>query len=103
MGSILKLLKKCPNCGKHFSVEKKGKELVETEHHMEHVDSDLTTRTSDFMSDLSLQHPGPVSEDIPVETETFKTTFECTHCHYKWTEESVEVFEGTANTKEFRA
>lgn len=99
------LLKKCPSCGKHFSVKKEGKELVSTEHHMEHVDLDLTTRMSGLMSDHSSQHPvpNPVSEEIPVETETFETTYECSHCHYKWTEKSVDVVEGTEDAKEFRA
>jgi transposase-like protein len=99
------LLKKCPNCGKHFSVEKKGKELVATEHHMEHIDLDLATRTSGLMHDNSIQHPppNPISEEIPVETETFETSYECSHCHYKWTEKSVDVVEGTADSKGFRA
>ncbi len=99
------LLKKCPNCGKHFSVEKKGKELVETEHHMEHIDLDLATRTSGLMHDNSIQHPppNPISEEIPIETETFETSYECSHCHYRWTEKSVDVVEGTADTKGFRA
>jgi hypothetical protein len=67
----LELLKKCPNCGKHFTVKKEGKELVSTEHHMEHVDLDRTARTTGLMSDFSGQHPtpNPVSEEIPVETE----------------------------------
>ena len=100
------LLKKCPNCGKHFSVEKKGKkELVSTEHHMEHVDLDLASRTEGLMHDTSLQHPPPnqLSEEVAIETETFETSYECEHCHYKWTEKSVDVVEVTADSKEFRA
>jgi transposase-like protein len=100
----LDLLKKCPNCGKHFSVEKKGKELVGTEHHMEHVDLDLATRTTGLMADYSIQHPvpSPVAEEIPVETETFETEYECSHCHYKWTEKSVKVIEGSTDGKDFK-
>jgi transposase-like protein len=98
----LHLLKNCPNCGKHFSVEKKGKKLVGTKHHTERVDLDLTTRTTGLMGDYSIQHPvpSPVSEEILIETETFETAYECTHCHYKWTEESVEVIEGSVGSKE---
>ena len=101
----MELLKKCPNCGKHFTVKKEGKELVSTDHHMEHVDLDRTARTTGLMSDFSGQRPtpNPLSEEIPVEMDTLETTYECTHCHYKWTEKSVDVIEGNAEAKEFRA
>jgi transposase-like protein len=101
----LELLKKCPNCGKHFTVKKEGKELVGTDHHMEQISPDRTTRMSSLMSDSGVQNPmpNPNTERIPVETETFETTYECTHCHYKWTEKSVEVVEGNEDPKEFRA
>jgi transposase-like protein len=99
------ILKKCPNCGRHFSVERRGKELVGTEHHTEHVELDRATRIDGMVADGSIQHPPvtPVSEEIPVETETFETTFECVHCHHTWTEKSTKVIEGTTDPKGFQS
>ncbi len=99
----MKLLKKCPKCGKRFSVEKKGKELVNTEHHTERVVLEQAAERAGLVADGSLQNPtpSPIETEVPVETETFETTFECVHCHHKWQEESVEVLEGAADTKAF--
>lgn len=85
-------------------MEKKGKKLVETEHHTERVVLEKAAERAGLVADASLRTPNPdiIEDEVPVETETFEVSYECAHCHYKWKEESVEVMEGTADSKDFQ-
>jgi predicted RNA-binding Zn-ribbon protein involved in translation (DUF1610 family) len=66
-------MRRCPACGRRFVVRLQSKKLVNTEESTERIALGLASTT------------------IPIERETFEVTFECHHCHHKWTETVVKA------------
>ncbi|HUI85676.1 MAG TPA: hypothetical protein VLY21_00780 [Nitrososphaerales archaeon] len=80
---VKEFFRRCPACGKRFSVRLEKKVLTKDEHGVEETAYDVVLGWSATSQVL----PAPVThQEIPVERETFDLTYECVHCHHEWTE-----------------
>ena len=82
-------LRRCPACGRRFSVRRIDERLVNTEEGTERVDHDVAVPV--YGPNARVIPAGTTSEDIPIIKETFETTYECRSCHHKWTETTRKV------------
>jgi hypothetical protein len=85
----LELLRKCPNCGRRFSVKLERRDLVEQEKDTVRVVHDVTLPRLGY-SDARLAGAftpiEAVAEEVPIERDTFKLTYICGHCRHEWSE-----------------
>ncbi len=83
-------MRRCPACGRRFVVRLQSRKLVDAKQGTEGIVHDVVVRSNDP------RHPtvfpaGVTYEDVPIEREKFDVTFECHHCHHKWTETVFKV------------
>ena len=78
-------LRRCPSCGHRFVVRLQSKKLVDTEQGTEHIAHDVVILAGGGR-DSRVIPAGVTYEDVPIEREEFDVTFECHHCHHRWTE-----------------
>jgi hypothetical protein len=69
-------------------IKLQSKKLVNTEESTEHIPHDVVVRGE---RGARVIPAGVTYEDVPIERETFEATFECHHCHHKWTETVVKA------------
>ena len=88
-------LMKCPECGKHFDVERTS----------DRVETKEGVVTEDKAAELMKDNIGPVyipssvdsieesaeSVEVPVVKMIHEETFRCKHCGYTWTESHTKV------------
>jgi len=86
---LREFLRRCPACGRRFTVRARGKKLINAEHDAERlVHNAVVTRNQPGGGVIA---DGAVTEVVPIEREESKITFECQSCHYRWTETVTEV------------
>ncbi len=83
-------MRKCPGCGHRFAVRLQSKKLVDTEHDTERMMHDVVVLARSGR-DSRVIPAGVTFEDVPIEREKFDVTFECHHCHHRWTETVFKV------------
>ncbi|MDE1853705.1 MAG: hypothetical protein KGI38_08165 [Thaumarchaeota archaeon] len=86
-------LRRCPACGRRFTVRLQSKKLVDTEEHTERITHDIVILARGGR-DSRVIPAGATFEDVPIEVEKFDVTFECKSCHHKWTESVTKVEKG---------
>ncbi len=83
-------LRRCPACGRRFTVRLQSKRLVDAEQDTERIAHDVVVLARSGR-DSRVIPAGVTYEDVPIEREKFDVTFECHHCHHKWTETVYKV------------
>ena len=83
-------LRRCPACGKRFTVRLQGRKLVDVEQDTERIAHDVVVLARGGR-DSRVIPAGVTYVDVPIEREKFEVTFECHHCHHKWTETVLKV------------
>jgi len=90
--------KKCPSCGKHFSVHT-DKEILLERHEIDQQRYAGTSYAgagvmSSFGSGTVYGRMIVVKENVPTFEDVFEVEFECGHCHHKWTEKRTVFKKG---------
>ena len=67
-----------------------SKKLTNTEQDTEHIAHDVVVLARGGKDSRAIP-VGVTYEDVPIEREKFDVTFECHHCHHKWTETVSKV------------
>jgi len=88
--ALREFLQRCPACGNRFTVRLQSKKLVDAEKDTEHLTHDVVVLARSGR-DSRVIPAGVTYEDVPIEREKFEVTFECHHCHHKWTETVYKV------------
>ena len=83
-------MRRCPACGRRFVVRLQSKKLVDIEQGTERIVHNVVVRSNDPKRP-TVYPAGVTYEDVPIEREKFDVTFECHHCHHKWTETVFKV------------
>lgn len=83
-------LRRCPACGRRFTVKLQTKKLVDTERGTERIAHDVVVRSMDPRNP-KVYPAGVTYEDVPIEREKFEVTFECHNCGHRWTETVFKV------------
>ncbi|QQG49457.1 MAG: hypothetical protein HY247_03930 [archaeon] len=83
-------MRRCPSCGRHFSVELTSKKVLSVEDDTERVMHDIIVRAPRG------QVLGPIVtyEDVPIERESIEIGYECRHCHHQWKETIIKIQKG---------
>jgi len=83
---LREFLRRCPSCGRRFQARIKGKKLVDAEQDTERLVLDFLVGG---MGNPRAASPVTATtvEELPIERETFDISYECKHCHHRWTEE----------------
>ena len=87
-------LRRCPACGRHFTVRLQSRKLLDKEEHTERVVHDLVTIGGMGLGSGNVMPAGITYEDVPIERDEFAVTFECGSCHHRWTETVTKVEKG---------
>jgi len=83
-------LRRCPACGRRFTVRLQTKKLTDVEHDTERIAHDVVVLARGGRDSRVI--PASVTyEDVPIEREEFDVTFECHRCHHAWTEKVTKV------------
>lgn len=93
MSVIRDFFRHCPACGNRFAVRLQSKKLVDAERGTERIAHDVVVRSMDPRNP-KLYPAGVMYEEVPIEREKFDVTFECNHCHHRWTETVYKVEKG---------
>lgn len=87
------LLRRCPSCGRRFTVRIESKKLVDAEQGSERVVHDVVVVPILAGSGSRTAPVGVAYGEIPIEREEFDVTYECKNCHHEWTERISKVEE----------
>jgi len=81
-------LRKCPGCGRRFTVSVEKKTLVDTERDVERHVHYVSTYppTGKVLGAGGAPVVTQTEEDIPIERESFQVQYTCKHCHHEWSE-----------------
>jgi hypothetical protein len=90
---LREFLRGCPACGRRFVVRLQSKKLVQSEQGTERITHDVVILAQGGR-DARVVPAGVTFEDVPIERETFEVTFDCHHCHHRWTERVTKVEKG---------
>jgi hypothetical protein len=86
----LEFLRRCPACGRRFSVRVERKVLVEREADTERILHNVAI----VRVRGGLIPAEAVAEEVPIERDTFEISYECKHCHHEWSEKVPVVKKG---------
>ena len=80
--------RRCPASGHLFVVRLQSKKLADRQTGTKRMVRDVV---SHYAKESHLIPAGMTYEEVPIEREKFDVTFECHHCHHKWTETVYKV------------
>jgi transcription elongation factor Elf1 len=83
-------MRRCPACGHRFVVRLQSKKLVNAEEGTERIAHDVVV-LAEGGRDARVLPAGVTYQDVPIERETFEVTYECHHCHHRWSESVVKT------------
>lgn len=93
----MEFLRRCPSCGKRFSIRAERKELIDRETDSIRVMHDVVTmRTQRGGGIIPV---GAVAEEVPVERDTIRISYQCNHCHHSWSEDIPVITKAGASSK----
>jgi predicted RNA-binding Zn-ribbon protein involved in translation (DUF1610 family) len=84
------LLKKCPSCGKRFSISAQGRKLVDDQIEHETTTSTVLMRTGSGRNAGS-GNPMTTVVQVDMDRQTFETSYRCPKCGHSWVEKSTSV------------
>ncbi len=79
----MEFLRRCPSCGRRFSVKLERKELVEREHDTIRVLHDAVTYPTRLGGVVPV---AALAEEVPIGRDIIKVTYDCRRCHHQWSE-----------------
>jgi DNA-directed RNA polymerase subunit RPC12/RpoP len=93
----MEFLRRCPSCGRRFSIRVERRVLVDKENDTTRIVHDIiiprTSRGGGFIAAAA------VAEEVPIERDTFEVSYECKRCGHEWSEKLVVVKKDSSNAK----
>lgn len=89
-------LKKCPNCGHRFKVERTGKRVMAKKEvvTVEEPTTPMTPMVTERIANeavVKMSSTPPDTETVAVEEDTYVERFRCDRCGYTWTEDTSKL------------
>ena len=84
------LLRRCPSCGRRFTVRLQSRTLKDVQRDIERVMHDVVV-VARSGRDARVIPVDVVFEDVPIEREFFDVVYECRNCRRRWTETLTKV------------
>ncbi|MDV3277803.1 MAG: hypothetical protein LYZ69_04965 [Nitrososphaerales archaeon] len=90
-------MRKCPSCGRRLIVRHTSKKLIGSERDAERILHDIVVVNRGGMTSSGsvwASANAMTVEEVPIEREEFEVSYECRHCHHKWSETFTKVSRG---------
>lgn len=81
----MEFLRRCPSCGRRFTVKVERKEIVEREEDTMRIVHNVVVPRIGYRGG-GVVPVAAVAEEVPIERDTFKISYECKSCHHEWSE-----------------